>query len=195
MPETNSEISLLVRGLSEADPSKRTSAAAEIFRRGRDLAKSATGGWFADADLAGCFALDSSVFPEATVGVAVEPATFESIRSSSGSPHLAEVPPDQDAAEFELHFAGGVRLDILTTHQPGGPGAISRHLQKFGESIQQVELLAKDVDRATEILRSRFAIAPVYPATRPGADGTRVNFFLVPASDGKKVLVELVEQR
>lgn len=195
MPETNSEISLLIRGLTEADSSKRASAAAEIFQRGGNLAKSAVGEWFADAGLTACFALDASGFPEATVGVAVEPATFESIRSANGSPHLAEVPPDQDAAEFELHFSNGVRLDILTTRQPGGPGAISRHLQKFGESIQQVELLAKNVDRATEILRSRFSIGPIYPATRPGADGTRVNFFLVPAPDGKKVLIEFVEAR
>jgi hypothetical protein len=35
-------------------------------------------------------------------------------------------------------------------------------------------------------------VAPVYRATRAGADGTRVNFFLVPAQ-GKKVLIELVE--
>jgi len=188
-------MSLLIRNLTEVASSKRASAAAELFRQGRDLAKSAASKWFADADLAGCFTLDSSGFPEATVGVAVEPVTFESIRSANGLPHLAEVPPDQDAAEFELHFPGGVRLDILTTRQAGGPGAISRHLQKFGESIQQVELLAEDVDRATEILRSHFAIAPIYPATRPGADGTRVNFFLVPGSDGKKVLVEFVERR
>jgi len=33
----------------------------------------------------------------------------------------------------------------------------------------------------------------IYPATRAGADGTRVNFFLIPGPDGKKVLVELVE--
>jgi hypothetical protein len=188
-------MSLLIRSLTEVDSSKRASAAVELFRRGRDLAKSAASKWFADADLAGCFTLDSSGFPEATVGVAVEPVTFESIRNANGLPHLAEVPPDQDAAEFELHFPAGVRLDILTTRQAGGPGAISRHLQKFGESIQQVELLAEDVDRATEILRSHFAIAPIYPATRPGADGTRVNFFLVPGSDGKKVLVEFVERR
>jgi hypothetical protein len=195
VPEANNEISLLIRGLTEVDSNKRASAAAGIFQRGRDLAKSAASGWFADADLASHFVLDSSGFPEATVGVAVEPATFESIRSANGSPHLAEVPPDQDAAEFELHFPGSVRLDILTTRHGGGPGAISRHLQKFGESIQQVELLAKDVDRATEVLRSRFAIAPIYPATRPGADGTRVNFFLAPAPDNKKVLIEFVEQR
>ena len=49
------------------------------------------------------------------------------------------------------------------------------------------------VDRATEILRSRFQIEPIYPATRSGANGTRVNFFLVTSWDGTKVLVELVE--
>ena len=51
-----------------------------------------------------------------------------------------------------------------------------------------------DVDRATEILRARFKLDPIYPATRSGASGTRVNFFLVTTSNGKKVLVELVEQ-
>ena len=86
MPETNSEISLLIRGLTEADSSKRASAAAEIFQRGRNVAKSAASGWLADAELASYFALDVSGFPEATVGVAVEPATFESIRSANGSP-------------------------------------------------------------------------------------------------------------
>jgi hypothetical protein len=50
------------------------------------------------------------------------------------------------------------------------------------------------VDRATEILRTRFQVEPIYPATRPGANGTRVNFFLVSGRNGKKVLVELVEQ-
>jgi hypothetical protein len=34
----------------------------------------------------------------------------------------------------------------------------------------------------------------VYEATRSGADGTRVNFFLVPAAEGRKVLIELVEK-
>jgi methylmalonyl-CoA/ethylmalonyl-CoA epimerase len=86
------------------------------------------------------------------------------------------------------------RLDILTTNAPGGRGAIARFLEKFGEGIQQVEIDVTDVDRATEILRTRFQIEPIYPATRPGASGTRVNFFLVTTWDGKKVLVELVEQ-
>jgi len=49
------------------------------------------------------------------------------------------------------------------------------------------------VDRATEILKEKFKMAPVYPATRPGADGTRVNFFLVASPDGGKVLIELYQ--
>jgi len=39
-----------------------------------------------------------------TVGVAVRTATFEQVRKASGNPRLAEVPPDQDAEEFELHL-------------------------------------------------------------------------------------------
>ena len=54
---------------------------------------------------------------------------------------LADVPPDQDALEFEIEFPTGVRLDILTTREPAGAGAIARFLQKFGEGIQQVEFL------------------------------------------------------
>jgi methylmalonyl-CoA/ethylmalonyl-CoA epimerase len=87
-----------------------------------------------------------------------------------------------------------VRLDIFTTKAPGGNGAIARFLEKFGEGIQQVEIDVTDVDRATEILRTRFNIPPIFPATRSGANGTRVNFFLVTASDNQKLLVELVEQ-
>jgi hypothetical protein len=141
--------------------------------------------------------LDASQFPITTVGIAVTPQNFDRIRAANGSPRLAEVPPDQDAREFELHFAQGVRLDILTTRESGGVGAIARYLQKSGEGIQQVELLARNVDAATEILRSRFGVQPIYPATRAGADRTRVNFFLVslPEKGPKqgKILIELVE--
>jgi hypothetical protein len=127
------------------------------------------------------------------VGVAVQPETFQKIRAANNSPRLAQVPADQDALEFELHLNASLEFDILTTREPGGPGAISRYLQKFGEGIQQIEIYVRDVDRATEILRSRFALPPLYPATRAGADGTRVNFFLATAPDAKKVLIELVE--
>jgi hypothetical protein len=126
------------------------------------------------------------------------PERFAQIRDANGMPRLAEVPPDQDASEFELHFSvletnTPIRLDILTTKQPGGEGAIAKFLAKFGEGIQQVEFEVTNVDDATRILAERFGVKAIYPATRAGADGTRVNFFLVPTVSGKKILIELVE--
>ncbi len=136
--------------------------------------------------------------PRLTVGVAVLQETFIKIRAANGSPPLVEVSSEQDVVEFELEFAGdslqSLRLDILTARIPGGNGAIARFLEKFGEGIQQIEVDVTDVDRAMEILRMRFKLNPIYPATRVGANGTRMNFFLVALSNGKKVLVELVEQ-
>ena len=141
---------------------------------------------------------DGLPWPRLTVGVAVLPETFEQIRAANDSPPLANVPPDRDVLEFEVEFHQDslptLRVDILTTKAPGGGGAIARFLEKFGEAIQQVEIDVTDVDRATQILREKFQLKPIYPATVPGADGTRINFFLVPTLDGKKVLVELVEQ-
>ncbi len=194
MPDTT-EIAPLIRNLWEADLEKRLTAATVIFLRGKRLAQAATKEWLKHAPLANLLVRESSDAPEITVGIAVQPIHFASIRSAYESPRLANVPPDQDANEFELEFEGGIRLDILTTRQPKGTGAIARYLEKFGEGIQQIELDVTDVDRATEILRTRFKLAPIYPATRPGADGTRVNFFLAPTPEGKKVLIELVEKR
>jgi len=195
-PES-AELAALIGGLGSPDPTNRERCARELFGRGRELAQVATRNWFADGDLAAYFVLDASKFPVTTVGIAVAPETFERVRAANGSPRLADVPPDQDAKEFELHFAQGIRLDILTTRERGGAGAIARYLQKLGEGIQQVELLVRDIDAATEILRSRFGVQPIYAATRPGADGTRVNFFLVSlpqkAPEQGKILVELVE--
>src|ERR1700751_2415162 len=195
-PES-AELAALIGGLGSPDPTNRERCARKLFGRGRELAQVATRNWFADADLAAYFVLDASQFPITTVGIAVAPETFERVRTANGSPRLADVPPDQDAKEFELHFAQGIRLDILTTRERGGAGAIARYLQKLGEGIQQVELLVRDIDAATEILRSRFGVQPIYAATRPGGDGTRVNFFLVSlpqkAPEQGKILVELVE--
>jgi hypothetical protein len=168
----------------------RARAAAQIYAVGRSLADQAVRGWWRDAKLAQL--LSSGRTP--TVGIAVKPETFAKIRESNGWPRLAEVPTEQDASEFELHF-GDVALDVLTSREPEGSGAIAKFLLKFGEGIQQVEFRCRDVDRATEILRDRLGISPIYPATRPGADGTRVNFFLVPTADSKKVLIELYEVR
>lgn len=193
----SAEISALIRGLSSPELARREDSAGELFSRGRELARATTADWLAEPKFAANMILDTSQFPVTTVGVAVTPETFDQVHTAHGSPRLADVPPDQDAKEFELHFGQGVRLDILTTRESGGTGAIARYLQKSGEGIQQVELLARNVDAATEILRSGFGVQPIYPATRAGADGTRVNFFLVSLSktgpEKGKVLIELVE--
>lgn len=190
---TPPELAPLIRSLSDADPARREAAIAEIFRLGQEIVRATAQSWLADPELGRLLGMGESRVPEITVGLAVEPETFDLIRQAHASPRLADVPPDQDAKEFELHFRSDVRLDILTTKQPGGEGAIARFLQKFGAGIQQIELLARNVDEATRILGERFALQPIYPRTRAGADGTRVNFFLVPTLQGKKILVELVE--
>ena len=187
------ELASLIRRLGDAEPGEREKAATEIFQQGVELAGAATAKWLADAELTGLFVMTEFNSPETTVGLAVERENFSRIRIANGSPRLADVPPDQDAEEFELHFERGVRLDLLTTKDPQGAGAIAGFLQKFGEGIQQIELLVREVDRATEILRYRFDLEPIYAKTRAGAGGTRVNFFLAPTPQGKKVLIELVE--
>ena len=165
-------------------------AATEIHRQGRGLADHAVFPWWSDAELG---KLLGAPTPFVTVGLAVQPGRFQKIREAAGSPRLAEVPPDQDAQEFEMHLPGGLCMDILTSREPEGGGAIARFLQKFGEGIQQVEFRCENVDRAAQILREKFSLRPVYPETRPGADGTRVNFYLLSAPGASKVLVELYE--
>jgi hypothetical protein len=191
-PES-ADLTALIRGLSASELANRERVAGELFRWGLELARAAVTPWLSDPGFAANLVLDASQFPEITVGLAVTPQTFERIQAANGFPRLADVPPDQDAREFELHFPQGSRLDILTTREPEAMGAIARYLQKFGEGIQQVELLARNVDAATEILRSHFGVQPLYPATRPGADGTRINFFLAALPEKGKILIELVE--
>jgi hypothetical protein len=186
----SSPLAQAIADLSSADESKRLAAAGEIYRLGRATAGSAISHWWAESELSGLLLGPN---PSITVGIAVQRDTFGRIRIAHGTPRLAQVPPDQDAEEFELHFADGVLLDVLTTREPGGSGAIARYLGRFGEGIQQVEYCCANVDRATQILKAKLGVAPVYPATRAGADSTRVNFFLVASPDGGKVLVELYE--
>ena len=180
--------------LSSADPSERAAGARDIYRAGRELADGASQEWRRDAEFAALLNGFSTDGPECTVGLAVNPLTFDAIRDANNSPHLAQVPPDQDAREFELHFGAGVALDILTSRDPKSNGAIARYLSKFGEGVQQVEYRCRNVEAATTILKNKFSVDAIYPEPRPGASGTRINFFLARTSTGEKVLIELYEK-
>ncbi|HEY2352670.1 MAG TPA: TerC/Alx family metal homeostasis membrane protein [Candidatus Acidoferrum sp.] len=187
-------ISFAIAELAAPESSARSTAALEIYQQGRGPADNAVADWWRDPELS---ALLSAPEPRVTVGVAVQRETFAAIRAANGTPALADVPPDQDAEEFELHFANGVALDVLTTREPGGQGAIARFLSRFGEGVQQVEFQCRNVARATAMLRERFGIQAVYPEPRRGAGGTTINFFLLPVSqpgsEASKVLIELYE--
>lgn len=185
------EVAAAIEGLSSADANSRANAAGQIFLAGKHAAERATEEWWKDAELAG---LLLGAKREVTVGVAVQRETFGKIRVANSVAMLAEVPSEQDAEEFDLHFDGGVALDILTSRAPGGDGAIAKYLAKFGEGVQQVEFRCRDVDKATAILKEKLGVKAVYPETRNGADGTRVNFFLIKEPDGEKILVELYEK-
>ena len=197
------DITRWITQLADRDPQNRAEAALRLYLEGSGLCTPLLKQCLADSEFRALIlpretnAPAGSSFGPASivVGVAVTPETFETIRTANNSPALADVPPDQDAKEFELHFETRIELDILTTRDPGGKGAIAGFLQKFGEGIQQIEVYVSDVDRATEILRLRFGLKPIYPAARAGAGGTRINFFLAPAQQGKKVLIEFVEAK
>jgi hypothetical protein len=176
--------------MSSPNPEVRMACATEIHHIGRGMADHAVFPWWENAEL---FSLLEGGSPFITVGLAVTPQRFEKIREACGWPRLAEVPADQDAQEFELHLPGGLSMDVLTSKDPSGTGAIAKYLGKFGEGVQQVEFRCRNVDRATQILEQKFGIKPVYPETRSGADGTRINFFLLSAPGTNKVLVELYE--
>jgi hypothetical protein len=186
----SSELKEAIGGLSATEPSVRNGAAAEIYAAGRASAEAAVEAWWADKDLSELLLGQKRAL---TVGLAVGRETFAKIRAANGVARLAEVPSDQDAEEFELHFTGGISLDILTSRAPGANGAIAKFLAKFGEGVQQVEFRCLDVDRATEILAEKFKISAIYPEARAGADETWVNFFLVPVPGGGKILIELYE--
>ncbi len=191
---TANALSSAIMSLSAAEKSARVAAASEIYRHGRVAADRVASRWWEDAELP---ELLLNPKPIVTVGVAVHRETFARIRAANGQPALAIVPQEQDAEEFELHFGDGVELDVLTSREPNGQGAIARFLAKFGEGVQQVEFRCSDVNRAMAIVRERFGAAPIYPEARAGANGSKVNFVLVPVPgvDGQntKVLIELYE--
>ncbi len=76
-------------------------------------------------------------------------------------------------------------IRVLVDHRTGGAAAV-RHPEKAHRPDNPIQ-------RKPAWIRVKAPSHPVYPETRAGADGTRVNFFLVPITKGKKVLIELVE--
>lgn len=185
----SSSLPKAIANLSAGDPSVRVLAATEIYGQGRALADPVLSRWLANPD----FSALAGKPPVIIVGVAVSRDVFAAIRRANGEPRLAKVPPDIDAEEFELHFPKDIFLDVLTSRDPGGEGAIARYLRKLGEGIQQVELRCANVSRAAGILKKDFDVMPIYPQARTGAENTLVNFFLVPTPDTGKVLIELFE--
>ena len=190
MVQPAENIASYISKLASVQAREREEAARELFRIGCATVEPVLRKWFADPEFRALAPTGSALL---TVGLAVQPRTFEAIRQRFGQPALAEAPADQDVLEFELDFPHGVRLDILTARTAGGDGPIARFLARFGEGVQQVECDVRNITRATDILRRRFELEPVYPQVREGANQTRVNFFLVPAAEGRKVLIELVE--
>lgn len=187
-------ISSAITKLSAADESTRVAGASEIYRQGRSPAERAVSRWWEDAELSELLLRPK---PVVTVGVAVGRETFARIRTANGQPALAQVPAEQDAEEFQLHFVDGLELDVLTSREPSGQGVIARFLAKFGEGVQQVEFRCLNVNRAMAIVRERFNAAPIYPEARAGANSSKVNFVLVSApgagAENSKVLIELYE--
>lgn len=69
-----------------------------------------------------------------------------------------------------------------------GEIAITKFLEKKGEGIHHLCLEVPDVDDATRSLKEQ-GCNPVYPASRPGSGGMRVNF--LSPRDARGVLFEL----
>jgi hypothetical protein len=183
-------LSTAIAELGASDPAARLAAATQIFFRGRSTADAAISAWWQIPALRLLLGSD----PFVTVGIAVHRSTFERIHAANGAPPMAQMPPDQDAEEFELHFPGQISLDVLTSREPTQRGAIASFLDKFGEGIQQVEFLCSNVDRATDLLRGTLGIYPIYPESRAGANDSRINFFLIPTGTAGKILIELYER-
>jgi hypothetical protein len=169
-PPSSESIAAYISKLAGADAKEREAAAYALFRVGCASAEPVFRKWFADPEFRSQIRSGNMLL---TVGLAVQPATFEAIRAHFGHPQL--------------------RLDVITPRAPGAEGPIAKFLARFGEGVQQVECDVRDVSRATEILQQRFHVEPVYPQIRAGSNQTRVNFFLVPIAENRKLLIELVE--
>jgi len=180
------DVRALVEELAMPDPGRRLAARWQLHGAGCALVEEIFAAWRKDPEFAVLIA------GEPIVGIAVPPELFARIRQEMDMPALARVPEEQSTAEFEMH-GRGPHMDILTPVDSEGP--IQTFLDRFGPGIQQVELPVHNVEAALKILTESFGLAPVYPEPREGANGTRVNFFLMDKPGGGKVLIELFEAK
>src|SRR5437016_938599 len=116
-----------IAALSSPEDATRAVAAGQIYAAGRSRAEPPIQRWLHNADFARLLGKNLEI----TVGLAVRPETFAQIREANSSPRLAEVPPEQDTSEFTLRFEGGITLDVLTSRDPDGSGAIAKFLLKL----------------------------------------------------------------
>ncbi|HXZ19973.1 MAG TPA: hypothetical protein VEG63_08485 [Candidatus Acidoferrales bacterium] len=180
------DVRALVEGLAVPDPGRRLAARWQLHRAGCALVEEIFAAWRKDPEFA------VLITGEPVVGIAVPPDLFARIRQEMDMPALANVPAEQSTAEFEIHDRGPL-MDVLTPVDSEGP--IQKFLDRFGPGIQQVELPVSNIEAALKILTERFGLAPMYPETWEGANGTRVNFFLMDKPGGGKVLIELFEAK
>jgi len=94
----------------------------------------------------------------------------------------------------DAEFVSFVGAEPKVTVGLAVPRELFSKIREANGSPRLAEFLCSNVDGATQLLRERFGVTPIYPETRGGANGTRVNFFLV-ATDNDKVLIELYEKK
>lgn len=93
--------------------------------------------------------------------------------------------PDMKVRVAKIHLANTC---IELIEPLPGETAITKFLEKKGEGIHHVCLEVPDVDAATAALQAQ-GVTPVYPSSRAGSGGMRVNF--LSPRDTRGVLVEL----
>src|ERR1039457_6955981 len=81
--------------LAAPGESVRQQAAQMLFDLGRALSRETIEHWQQDLDFRSLLITDQDS-PRATVGIAVTPELFASIREANDAPKLADVPPDQE---------------------------------------------------------------------------------------------------
>lgn len=101
---------------------------------------------------------------------------------------IEEVP--EENVRVAMFRVGETYIELLqgTTQD----SAISKFIEKRGEGIHHIAIRVDDVDRSTEVLKSRGAVL-VYDKTRLVSKGSRKINFVHPKSTGG-VLLELVER-